>query len=193
MLFEREQIEGFCREFDGVVLIDEAYVDFASENLADLALKYDNVLVMRTLSKSYSMAGLRVGYVLGDSELIKALLKIKDSYNLDMIAQALALAALNDVEYMQANAARIVATRQRLTQELVAIGFSVSPSQTNFLWVKPPQGVGAKELFKALGDKGILIRYFEVPGIDDYVRISIGTDAETDALLDAVRTSISGG
>ena len=193
MLFERDKVEQFCCDFDGVLLIDEAYVDFASDTLMDLALKYSNVLVMRTLSKSYSLAGLRVGYVVGDSDLIDALLKIKDSYNLDVVAQCLALAALNDVEYMRANASMIIATRERLIKELSDLGFCVSPSQTNFIWAVPPDGVNAADLFEELKNAGILIRYFPLAGIDRYVRITVGTDSEIDALLQRVRQIVERG
>jgi len=193
MLFAKSDVEGFCAGFKGVVLIDEAYVDFSSENCMDLALKYENVLVMRTFSKSYSLAALRVGYIVGHSQLIEALIKIKDSYNLDGVAQALALAALNDVDYMRANAERIIATRESLAAELRDAGFMVCPSESNFLWVRPPREISAADLFEKLKDKGILIRYFSDAGINEYVRITVGTDAEVSALLQAVRLIIESG
>jgi histidinol-phosphate aminotransferase len=190
ILFARNDVEEFCREFQGVVLIDEAYVDFAAENLMDLALKYENVLVMRTLSKSFSLAAMRVGYVVGHPDLIAALMKIKDSYNLDAIAQVLGLAALNDLDYMHANAKRIMATRERLRYALVELGFDLCPSQTNFLWTVPPPQMTAAEFFEELKQRDILIRYFAHPGIDRYVRITVGTDAEIDALLAATQTIV---
>ena len=183
MLFKKSDVEAFCRDFWGVVLIDEAYVDFAAEDCIDLALKYPNVLVSRTFSKSYSLAGLRVGYAVGDAALIAAMDKIKDSYNLDAPAQALALAAVEDVECMRSNAAKIKATRSALSASLAAAGFEVCPSEANFIWCRPPQTITAAELFAKLKNAGILIRYFDVDGISDYVRITVGTDDEVGALL----------
>jgi histidinol-phosphate aminotransferase len=193
MLFPKASIDSFCAEFQGVVLLDEAYVDFSSVNCMDLALKYKNVLVMRTLSKSFSLAGLRVGYVVGDADLIEALMKIKDSYNLDAVAQTLALAALNDMDYMRSNAAKIIAARTMLADSLQDMEFFVCPSESNFLWVKPPESVAASELFDKLKQSGILVRYFSVDGISEYIRITVGTDDEVAALLRAVRHIIESG
>jgi histidinol-phosphate aminotransferase len=149
----------------------------------DLALKFDNVVVMRTLSKSYSLAAMRVGYLVGNPELIAALDKIKDSYNLDGVAQTLALAALNDTGYMRSNAEKIKATRSRLADELRALGFEVCQSATNFLWTIPPSGIDAQTYFEKLKQKNILIRYFSDQKISRYVRITVGTDVEIDKLL----------
>jgi histidinol-phosphate aminotransferase len=187
MLFAKQYVEPFCDSFKGVVLIDEAYVDFAAENCMDLALKYDNVLVLRTLSKSFSLAALRVGYVIGSESLIEALMKIKDSYNLDGVAQTLALAALSDMAHMRSNADRIIATRERLGASLRECGFAVSPSEANFLWVRPPSSISAEALFEKLNAAGILIRYFPGPRTGQHVRITVGTENEVAALLDAVR------
>ncbi|OVE75952.1 histidinol-phosphate transaminase [bacterium E08(2017)] len=188
LLASKSKIREFCKSFSKVVLVDEAYVDFASEDCVELALSMENVLVARTLSKSYSMAGLRVGYVIGHKNLIEALYKIKDSYNIDMISQALALAALSDVEYMKSNAARIIATRERLSEKLTALGWTVIPSNTNFLWVRPVD-VTAKDLFERLRNVGILLRYFDGERTGDYLRITIGTDEEIDKLIDYVKSN----
>ena len=185
ILYPKESVAEFCRRFRGVVLMDEAYVDFASANCVDLALTLPNVLVMRTLSKSYSLAGLRVGYAVGEGRLIEALFKLKDSYNLDAISQRLALAALRDPRHMQSNAARIKATRGRLTEALRGLGFQVCPSETNFLWVKPPVRA-AREVFQRLKDERIFVRYFPGERTGDYLRITVGTDPEVDRLLEAV-------
>ena len=187
MLFPKEDIETFCASFKGVVLLDEAYVDFSDENCMDLALKYKNVLTMRTLSKSFSLAGLRVGYAVGPATLVDALMKLKDSYNLDRVAQTLALAALEDVEHMRANVNRIVATRTSLSAGLGSCGFRVFPSQTNFLWAEPPSCISAEDLFEKLREQGILIRYFPGSKTGRYVRITVGTETEVAALLSAVR------
>lgn len=187
MLFPKSAIEDFCATFKGIVLIDEAYADFASENCMDLALRYDNVLVSRTLSKSYALAGLRVGYCIGAAALIEAMTKIKDSYNLDGVAQALALAALNDVDYMRAQTARIVEQRERLSAALLEMGFNVFPSQANFVWTRPPSGISAKSFFEALRSRGILVRYFPEGELGNYVRITIGTPVDMTALIKAAR------
>ncbi len=186
MLFDKENVERFCASFRGVVLIDEAYVDFSRDDCMDLALRYENVLTMRTFSKSYSLAGSRVGYVVGDAALIEALMKVKDSYNLDGLSQCLALAALSDVEGMRANVTRIISERERLTDVLKEYDFAVCPSETNFLWVKPPDGFTAEGLFEALRKRDILIRYFPGEKTGTYVRITIGTQDEVDALLVAL-------
>jgi histidinol-phosphate aminotransferase len=187
MMHDKATIAAFCKAFDGAVLIDEAYGDFADTHCMDLALAPDNqnTLVMRTFSKSFSLAGLRFGYVIGPEPLIHALYKIKDSYNMDMLAQAVALAALSDLEYMRANVQKIRATRSRLTQELTRRGWKVCPSQTNFLFARPPKG-NAKEIFDGLRQQKIFVRYFPGPATGEYLRITIGTDEQTDKLLAAL-------
>jgi len=186
ILYPKDTVRAFCRRFPGVVVIDEAYVNFSRGNAMDLALELDNVLVMRTLSKAYSLAGLRVGYVVGPKPLIAALFKLKDSYNLDRISQQLALSALSDVGYMQANVRKIKATRARLAAALTAAGHRVYPSESNFLWVRPG-GIRAQALFEALKRQRILIRYFPGGRTGDFVRITVGTNAEVNKLIGAVR------
>jgi histidinol-phosphate aminotransferase len=182
MLFERETVADFCRAFDGVVVIDEAYVDFAARDCMDLALASENVLVARTLSKAYSLAGIRLGYLVGDESLIAALYKIKDSYNINAVTQALAHAAIEDQAHMRANRDRIVATRERSARQLAQLGFRVCPSQSNFLWVRPAD-IPAAELFAELKRRSIYIRHFQQESICDWLRISIGTDAEMERLI----------
>ncbi len=185
MLYPREKLEAFCASYRGVVLLDEAYADFAPENGMEFALRYPNVLVSRTLSKSYSLAGIRLGYAVGAAPLIEAMYKIKDSYNLDALTQVIGLAAIRDQAWMRANAEKIVATRNRVAAALMARGWSVLPSATNFLFAKP-HGISAKELFAHLREKKILVRYFAAPRISDYLRITIGTDEQMEAFLSAV-------
>jgi histidinol-phosphate aminotransferase len=168
-----------------VVVIDEAYADFAREHCLELAATEPNVLAMRTLSKSYSLAGLRLGYAVGPAALIGALFKIKDSYNIDRLTQACAVAALSDPETMRANVRRIVQTRTRLSAALAESGFRVWPSDANFLWTRPPR-LAARTLFDGLKRRGVLVRYFEGPRTGDCLRITVGTDAETDHLLTVI-------
>lgn len=182
LLFAKSKIAAFCKSFRGVVLIDEAYVDFAPEHCIDLALSLPNVIVARTLSKSYSLAGLRLGYAIGPASLIDALFKIKDSYNVSMLSQVLGLAALNDFPYFHENVAKLIATRTRVTSALRDRGWTVVDSATNFLWAKPPQKP-AKEVFEFLRSKKIFVRYFPGGRTGDYLRITIGTDAQMDAFL----------
>lgn len=189
MLFDHEKVKKFCSEYTGVVVIDEAYVDFADRDCISLAREFPNVIVMRTLSKSYSLAGLRLGYAIGDQPLIDALLKIKDSYNVDSISQYMGLAALSDLYHMRANAGRIKATRSKLVNALKELDFTVFPPQANFIWTKP-RNIKASDLFDKLKERKILIRYFSGKKTGKYVRITIGTDEEIDQLLEAIREII---
>ncbi len=182
-----EAIEAFCRRFPGVVIVDEAYVDFSGgRNCLALAKRLPNVLVCRTMSKSFSLAGLRIGWAVGSAELIGALYKLKDSYNVDRLAQAVALAALGDLPWMQANAEKIVATREKVAAELAKRGFQVVPSAANFLFVEPPAGRSAADVFAALRRKNIIVRYFPGGRTDNALRVSIGTDAQMDAFFAAL-------
>ncbi|MCL1888366.1 MAG: histidinol-phosphate transaminase [Kiritimatiellaeota bacterium] len=183
----REHVAAFCEKSTGIVLIDEAYADFADDHCMPLATAPENknTIVMRTLSKSFSLAGLRFGYCVGPEPLIHALYKIKDSYNVDMLTATLALAALQDLPHMRANVAKIKATRGRLAATLRGRGFTLPDSQTNFLFARPPGG-DAKKLLQHLRDKKILVRHFDLPATREHIRITIGTDAEADALLAAL-------
>ncbi|MDD5483728.1 MAG: histidinol-phosphate transaminase [Kiritimatiellae bacterium] len=183
-LYPGQEVARFCRRFAGVVVLDEAYVDFARENCMHLALKLKNILALRTLSKSYSLAGLRVGYAVGARELVAALFKIKDSYNVDRISQALAMAALKDQAYMRANARRIIASRRRLSGSLAALGFTVLPSDANFVFAKPSGS--AATLYRRLRARNILVRHFAGRKTGDFLRITVGTDRQINALLKAI-------
>ena len=183
---DRATVERFCRDFDGVVVIDEAYADFAADDCMEFAAKFDNVLVMRTFSKSYSLAGVRLGYAVGAKELTDGLMKLKDSYNLDMLTQAVGLAAFNDRPTLAKHVAMIRATRARLAGELEKLGFAVVPSQSNFLFVSPPDGDAAR-IFSELRQAAVIVRYFPGETTGKYIRITIGTDEETDRLLEVLR------
>ncbi len=186
LLYPKAEVKAFCRRLRGVVVIDEAYVDFSREHCMDLALASDHVLVLRTLSKAYSLAGLRLGYAVGAPALIAALYKIKDSYNLNRLTQQVGLAAVSDQAAMRANVTRVKRTRGRLTAALAKMGFFVFPSETNFLWVKPP-GIAARTLYQRLAGRKIFVRYFSGPRTGAYLRITVGTDFQVNALLKAVR------
>jgi histidinol-phosphate aminotransferase len=179
-------LEKLCAAQSGVVLLDEAYVDFAKENALKLALQFSHVLVARTFSKAYSLCFQRVGYAVGNAELIAALDKVRDSYNVNGLGQIAAEATLDDLKYYRANFAKIVAARDWLSRELTELHFRVFPSQTNFILVRPPN-FPAQEWLQKLRDKKILVRWFNTPEVKDYLRITMGTQAEAEALVKAVR------
>jgi histidinol-phosphate aminotransferase len=169
---------------DRVVLVDEAYVDFGGDSAIGLVRKYPNLLVVQTFSKSRALAGLRVGFAIGGRELIAGLERVKNSFNsypLGRPAAAGAVAAIGDEVYFQQMRVRVMDTRERLAGGLRALGFEVCPSAANFLFVRHPAR-DAKALAAALRERAILVRHFSQPGIENFLRISIGTDAECDAL-----------
>ena len=174
---------------DCVVIIDEAYVDFGAQSAVPLLDKYENLLIVQTTSKSRSLAGMRIGYALGSETLIATLEAVKNSYNsytMDAIALAVGEASIRDEAYFQETCRKVSATRDRAADELRALGFTVLPSLTNFLFVTHPEKK-APEIFAALREKGIFIRYFKLPRIDNYLRITVGTDAQMDALIAALK------
>ena len=186
---EKQMIEKICREFSGVVVIDEAYGDFADDNCFDLIEKYDNIIVTRTLSKSYSLAGIRLGLAFGNTGLIGGLHKVRDSYNVNFLTQAAATAALLDQEYFKECTNKILLSRQLLNDELCELGFNILPSQTNFLFAEPP--MNAAEMNEKLREKGFLVRYFSDPRVSKYLRVTIGTEEENQAFIKAVKEILS--
>jgi histidinol-phosphate aminotransferase len=184
--FPKEKIAAVCDAFDGVVLIDEAYADFADDSCIDLAGKYENVIVSRTVSKSYSLAGLRLGFAVASARIIEGMMKVKDSYNVDMLTQALGTAAIKDQAYLKDTVSKIRASRSRLSNALIALGFDIVKSDTNFIFAAPPDGNG-ENFFKFLRDKNIIVRYFPGGATGKYVRITIGTDEQIDRLLEVTR------
>jgi len=182
--YSTSELKKMCRAQKGVIVLDEAYVDFARENALALALRFPHVLVARTFSKAYSLCFQRIGYFAGHPALIAALQKIRDSYNVNGLGQIAALATLTDLSHYRSNFRRIIATRQRLTQALEKLGFNVLPSQTNFIFVRPPD-FPAEVWLRKWREKRVLVRWFNSPATNDYLRITIGTDAEIDALLKA--------
>ncbi len=189
--YSTAELEELCRAHKGVIILDEAYVDFGEENAMELALKYSHVIVARTFSKAYSLCFQRVGYFVGHSALMAALDKIRDSYNVNGLGQIAALATLDDLKYYRANFKKIIATRERLSRELTAMGFIVLPSKTNFILTRPPR-FPAKNWLEKLRARKILVRWFKYPSVRDFLRITIGTDAEADALLRASKGILSG-
>ena len=169
----------------GVLCIDEAYVDFAREDCMGLARTRKNVLVMRTLSKGYSLAGLRFGFAVGHKDLIAGLMKVKDSYNVDAIAIAAAAAAVADQAYRETTRQKVIAERKRLAAALDRLGMSCYPSESNFLFALARR-LSARELYESLKARGILVRYFNIPGVSDRLRISVGTPEQNDALIAAL-------
>lgn len=173
---------------DSVVVIDEAYVDFAEDSAVRLISAHPNILVTQTLSKSRSLAGLRVGIALANAELIEGLERIKNSfhpYTLDKLAIAGAAAAFSDDAYLKEVCSKVIATRDQTTAELTALGFEVLPSSANFVFAKH-SSFDAKDLFDGLRKRNIVVRYFDKPRISEYLRISIGTDFEMESLVSAL-------
>ena len=192
ILMEKSELEEIIASNpDSVVIVDEAYIDFAPEgsSCTDLIDKYDNLLVVRTFSKSRSLAGLRIGYALGNAKLISFMNDVKYSYNsytMNYPSIKLGAASIGDNDYFVSTIEKIKATRERFTAELQKLGFTVLPSSTNFVFASPSKAT-AEEIFKATREENIIVRYFKQPRIDNFLRITIGTDEEMDILLDFLR------
>ena len=184
--FSTAALDALCAKSRGIVVLDEAYVDFARENAMTLALKHPHVLVSRTFSKAYSLCFQRVGYFVGHVDLIAALDKIRDSYNVNGLGQIAALATLDDLPHYRRNFRRIIATRELVTAELTGLGWAVLPSQTNFLLARPPR-FPAGEWLGRLRAKKVLVRWFKHPGVSDYLRITVGSEAEMETFVRTVR------
>lgn len=175
---------------DSVVILDEAYIDFGGQSVINLINQYPNLLVIHTLSKSRSLAGLRIGLAFGHEDLIEGLDRIKNSFNsytIDRLALAGAAAALKDEAYFEETTERIINTRKRISKELISLGFKVIPSTANFIFISHPLYSG-ENLFLSLREKGILVRYFKSKRIDNYIRVTIGTDEEMDIFIKVIKT-----
>ena len=195
VLLPAPAVSALAAALEGVLLVDEAYVDFVDpareHDLAPLVNTHANLLLLRTLSKGYALAGLRVGFLVGDPALIAPVLtKTRDSFNVDAIAQVLAAAALTDGEYAQSRWRDVRAERKRLAEHLRRAGFAVPESQTNFLLARAPAGVCAATLHRRLRGRGILVRYFDAPRLRDCVRVTVGAPAENDALVAALAEAL---
>ncbi len=169
------------------LLVDEAYADFAETNCIDLVAKCDKIMVSRSLSKSYALAGLRFGFLIAQPHLIREFSKMKDSYNCDALSIAGATAAIDDQAWLADNTAKVIATRKRLTDGMRMLGFATVASQANFVW-NPHPSVPVKPLYERLKDQRILVRYMDYSGWGDGLRISVGTDEQNDACLAALKS-----
>ena len=179
-----EELASLAAELRGVLLIDEAYADFAEFNCVSLTKDFDNVIVLRSLSKGYSLAGLRFGYAIAHKDLIDGLIKVKDSYNVDAVAIALATAAIRDQAYFRQNVEKIKQERQALTERLRALGFVVGDSHSNFVFAqvraKDVSPLPAARIQELLAQRNIFVRYWNAPGISDKLRISVGTKEQNE-------------
>ena len=189
--YSTADLGALCKAQKGVVILDEAYVDFAEEHAMTLATKHSHVLVSRTFSKAYSLCFQRIGYFVGEAKLISALDKIRDSYNVNGLGQVAALATLRDLPYYRTNFREIIRLREQVAAALASVGFAVLPSQTNFLLVKPPR-LAARTWQRKLRDRNVLVRWFSDLLVKDYLRITIGSEKEMGVLMRAVRAVLKG-
>lgn len=188
--YSTADLDALCRAQRGVTILDEAYVDFANENALELALRHPHVIVSRTFSKAYSLCFQRVGYFVGHPDLIAALDKIRDSYNVNGLGQIAATATLGDLPYYRRNFRRVIATREKVSRDLASLGFVVLPSQANFILARPPR-FPAPDWLERLRSRKILVRWFGYPETRDFIRITIGTDAEAASLIKAARAILA--
>lgn len=184
-----EDLRELAKGVAGVVAIDEAYVDFAELSAIELVKELENVIILRTLSKGYSLAGLRLGFAIANPKLLAGLSKVKDAYNMDAIALAVGTAAIGDIDYKNACAEKVKSSRAKLTTDLRKLGFKVPESQGNFV-LATPSAINAESLHLALREKGILVRYFKQPGLEDKLRISVGTEEQNRILIETLAALI---
>ncbi|MAS75530.1 MAG: histidinol-phosphate transaminase [Verrucomicrobiales bacterium] len=187
--YKTKDLAKICKDQNGIVILDEAYIDFAEENALDLTRRFPNVIISRTFSKSYSLCSQRIGYFIAHSKLIAALDKIRDSYNTNQLGQIAALATLKDLKYYQRQFNRIIKARSQTSKTLIAIGFDVIPSQTNFIFAKP-NGLSAKDLFTRLRKQNIITRWFDTKECRSWLRITIGTESEMEKFISSTRAII---
>ena len=187
VLFPREALRALLRQTQSIVVVDEAYADFAGESAIDLLPEFPHLIVTRTLSKSYALCGMRVGLGFAHRDLIAQMLKVKDAYNLDRLAIVAGCAALEDQDWLQETTAKIIRTRTALLQALTEMGLEVPASRSNFVFPRIPDGRAA-EIHEALEKRRILVRYFRDPLVADAIRVTVGTDAEVETFLRALRT-----
>jgi len=185
-----DEMKPLAGKLSGVLLIDEAYVDFAEDNCAALVKDFDNVIILRSMSKGYCLAGIRLGYAIAQPALIAGLMKVKDSYNVDAVAITAATAAIRDQAYFQQNIKKVKDERARLTQQLRDLGFNVPDSSGNFVLAKC-KNHKAVEIYEKLVERKIYVRYFAYPNLNDKLRITVGTSEQNDKLLLALKKILS--
>jgi histidinol-phosphate aminotransferase len=185
------EMASLADEIKGVLLIDEAYVDFAEENCAGLVKNFNNVIILRSMSKGYSLAGIRFGYAIAQPGLIAGLMKIKDSYNVDAVAIAVATAAIKDLKHFKKSVEKIKKDREILTAQLRVLGFEVAASSANFVLARCGK-LQASEIYEKLVQRNIYVRYFNLPGLADKLRITVGTNEQNDKLVLALREILIG-
>ena len=185
-----DDLRKLAQQVSGILAIDEAYVDFAEFSALPLVQEFDNVIVLRTLSKGYSLAGLRLGFGVANPKLLTGLFKVKDSYNIDAIAIAVGTAAMRDQDYKNTCAEKIKISRTKLSLDLKSLGFIVLESHGNFVLATSPQG-NAEELYLKLKEAGILVRYFNQTGLADKLRITVGNDEQNQDLIKALNKSLN--
>lgn len=181
-----DDLRELAQRLSGILVIDEAYVDFAEYSALPLVREFDNVIILRTLSKGYSLAGLRLGFGIANPKLLSGLFKVKDSYNIDAIATLVGTAAISDRAYKNECAEKIKKSREKLAIDLKNLGFTVLNSHGNFLLATPPKG-NAEYLYFQLKVRGILVRYFKQPRLEDKLRITVGTEEQNQTLLEALQ------
>ena len=180
------ELEALARSIDGVLVVDEAYADFADDSFLRVLSSHENTVVLRTLSKSHSLAGARIGFAIAAPPLIAGLHKVKDSYNVDAMCLAIGEAALGDGDHLRATVAAVRQERRRLTEQLTLLGFDVVPSQANFVLARRAEPA-AKDIYSALKARRVLVRYFDDPALLDALRITVGRPEDSDALITALR------
>ena len=185
-----DELASLADELSGVLLIDEAYVDFAEANCTALVKDFDNVIILRSMSKGYSLAGIRIGYAIAQPDLIAGLMKVKDSYNVDAVAIAVATAAIKDQRYFKETLEKVKADREELTAQLRTMGFEAPTSHANFVLAKC-KNCQASEIYDKLVQRNIYVRYFNLSEIDDKLRITVGTKEQNEKLILALKEILS--
>jgi histidinol-phosphate aminotransferase len=186
VLFSQEALRGLLERTQSMVVVDEAYADFAGESAIGLLAEFPHLIVTRTMSKSYALAGMRLGLGFAHPQITAQMFKVKDAYNLDRLSIVAGCAALEDQAWLQETTTKIIRTRTHMLQALTDMGLEVPPSRSNFVFPRIPHG-RAFEVYEALEQRRILVRYFSSPHVADSLRVTVGTDDEVEAFLDALR------
>ena len=186
-LYPLSLVRSMARKVQGIFVVDEAYVEFARENALSLVREMENVIVVRTVSKSYSLAGVRLGYAVGREDLIQEMFKVKDPFNVNRLTQVVVAAALDDQEYFRKNISRVVENREWFSREARALGYRIIPTEGNFIFPQPPQKGRGIQFFQTLYDRKVLTRYYDEEGLRDGVRMTIGTREDMETTLQVMK------